>query len=338
MAKLKIKNHPQIKSASTDPDREPYDPFKHGVSMSCLNLWLECRESCRLKYVHGIKPDRTSNAFIQGDINAQLQEVFYKGLRAGEFEDRVDAAHAIGRKAAQIEKEALKKSGSNLQNILDALAVAEVLIPQYVNHYWEEDSGKDWNLVEDFFEVPLQTVHGEIVLKGAYDGGFLSKGKQWLFETKFKARWADSFVAALQIDLQITIYMRALEVLGEGPPAGCLYNLVRKPGLRMKKTERKQEFHGRILEDVVARPDHYFERHKIQFTPGERKMHSARLVRLVEEFLSWWTYAVQDRGQSPLENRDPLWNSQACDGKYGACRHLDICANRNLSGYTGYCI
>jgi hypothetical protein len=80
-------------------------------------------------------------------------------------------------------------------------------------------------------------------------------------------------------DPQVSLYLRASQALGWGANE-VLYDVMRKPELRRseaksRKTgpETDEEFEQRCLEDIAARPEHYFRRERIVRLESEVDAH-----------------------------------------------------------------
>lgn len=111
-------------------------------------------------------------------------------------------------------------------------------------------------------------VSGERTLVGKRDGIAYSEkfNKNFLYEIKTSGD-ADrnTYRHKLQLDRQISVNIKALHAEGVKCD-GVIYDILWKPKL-IRKVDRKtmpdetlEEFRKRIIEDVTARPEHYFER------------------------------------------------------------------------------
>ncbi len=161
--------------------------------------------------------------------------------------------------------------------------IADSLLRGYLQRYQGDWTGKysfsnptvkpdKWLGLEDQFKFDYRFEDGLVVpIRGMFDGVFTAKqGTTWLFETKFLSRVDEEGLEdLLPFNLQVMLYLTALYERSGDKPAGVLYNVVRRPGLRQKKNESLREFSDRILEDVVGRPDHYFIRWDMTITQGE---------------------------------------------------------------------
>lgn len=328
--KVNIKNP----SPNKKTDFELYDPRKHGVRQSMLSQWMTCRELARLNVVHGWRTAGASVPFIYGTLSHGVIKGVYRGLRDGRISElkNVHDGMAIFMHESEQEWLAEVKTPTTAQNDIkeDSCAILMKKLPFYFSKWWEEDTRVKWSMVEDKFMIPMEMADGEIVpLIGTFDATFLTPGNDlWLFETKNKARWPENIGTFLPLDLQVGIYLTALEKVYKKTPVGVRYNLLRRPGEKRKKEESMADFSDRIAANVQKDPDHYFQRLEIELTKSERDEHVTRTYYLVEQFYEWWKETMLHPNV-----RDLMWNSGACENKYGVCSMLDACANSDFSGY-----
>jgi hypothetical protein len=73
-------------------------------------------------------------------------------------------------------------------------------------------------------------------------------------------------------DAQVSLYLLAAERLGLGITE-ILYDVLRKPALRLKKGETPEAFEQRCLETIAENPEHYFQRKVLTRNERERAAH-----------------------------------------------------------------
>jgi hypothetical protein len=310
-----------------------YDPRVHGVRQSMLDTWMSCREKARLSIVQGWRDKAASMPLIYGSLSHGVLKQVYRGLRDGSITE-IDTVYKalelfIGESEADWRREC--PMPTSLQEVMmeEACAILTKKLPWYFYKWWEDDTTVKWSMVEDKFMIPMQMDDGEIVpLIGTFDATFKKDSGLWLFETKNKSRWGDDIGTYLPLDLQVGIYTTALSVLYNESPAGIRYNILRRPSERRKKEEGLVEFSDRIATNVEGDPEHYFFRMDIELTTAEKDEHIKRTEALIQAFYNWW----KETEQHPDE-RDLLWNSGSCDGKYGVCKMLTACANKDFTPY-----
>ena len=116
----------------------------------------------------------------------------------------------------------------------------------------------------------------------------------------------------VNVDPQATTYLAAARAL-KLPQTSVLWNVIRKPLLRLKNAETEAQFFARLLEDMASKPDWYFQRATIVRLEHE---HDA-FVHDVES----WSLAMD----SSSHTRAPR-NPDACM-KFGReCDFFGVCS------------
>lgn len=322
---MKLKN--PLKPPKQKKKGKPYNPETMGVSVSCLNMFLACREQCRLRYVLGYKPLLQKSVFLEGGI-------YHDGIKdiTRYYRDKKKANEGGAIKVAlKFLKETEKEWSSGKSKTADrevALSTVDkgtAILPGYIHRWYKDDIKREWELVEDKFEVPLQMSDGKTIkFIGYYDATFKDKKKKWIKESKFKARISDGYEDSLINDLQVQGYVASLKMGGDAP-AGCLFDITRKPAIRNRQGESKKDYIDRLMDDVEKRRDHYFNRYRITYTKTEINDAVMRLEFLVQTFWDWWKQCHKER--------DLLFNSGHCESVYGLCTFNPICANGDFSGH-----
>jgi hypothetical protein len=303
--------------------RRRYDVDKDGTNASLLGRWLDCREKARL-YLLGWAPRRIGSGRVLGVIIHGVNDEIYSAYQNGDL-DCLPSPKRIRKEIARMEKRWKQSNpradADTLQTLELQCAMAEAILPVYYQFWHKDLTHTDWMSLEHKFKVPLANTH----LIGRMDGNFKPvKGRKvlWLFETKTKSRIADerkgqhnTLVDILPFELQTNLYLGAMVVLYGQDPGGLLMNVIRRPGLRLKKGEGPRAFAERVARDVRKRPEFYFHRIRMSVDHQDllriRKEHEA----LVQDFVQW----AKGRG---FHYR----NSNQCENKYGTCEYLGICS------------
>ena len=203
------------------------------------------------------------------------------------------------------------------------------MLPAYVKYWYKDYTDLKWEKVEGVFKVPFsvkdrQGTEYETFLRGKIDGSFqLKNGGTWLFETKTKSRIDEEILAdILPFEMQANIYLSVLRRIDKKNPSGLLYNIIRRPSLRQRKSESIKSFADRITQDVKERPDWYFVRMEMSVDPTEIDRFEMGLEDLVSDFLLWWS------GKSGHYK-----NTNHCQNKFGVCPFIALCLRNEKSNY-----
>jgi len=294
-----------------------YDPERDGISQSLLGKWLNCRQISRWDLT-GWTPKRVSLAMTNGTIgHAILQRVYdaHRKNKAGTILTKPGFKKTINLVEKIWLAENPRPTRQVLQDLEFALLFAEILLPIYFD-YWKEDFKKlKWVALENEFKIPYQTKDGrKTFIRGKMDGVFRRAGL-WLFESKFKSMINEvNIIDTLSIDLQVLLYLWALGKGYKLTPSGVLYNVIRRPGLKLGKGTLPQ-LGKRIEKDILKRQEFYFFRFEVATDKSDIAKWSIKFEAMITDFLDWW--------EGKVGHYD---NSNSCITKYGRCAFLGACA------------
>jgi hypothetical protein len=249
-------------------------------------------------------------------------------MRAGKIKTQGDVSKALVQIEGDMVK-ALPKDAQSREMLEDVLWKLRPVFQGYFAHY-KTDFSLPWVTVEGRFLVDLAP---GIKITGTMDGGYLGKGGAFsVFENKFRGRIdAENITDVLALDLQLSFYTQAAAAYGY-PIGPRVFNIVKKPQQRQKKEEKKSEFSARILGEIMAAPKEYFFREPSPISPQEIAAQKARLIGLCAAYLAWFD-GLKGESQNPAV-LDALANPGQCEGKYGVCEYLGLCAQGNCGLYV----
>lgn len=316
-----------------------YDLLRDGITYSSLETWITCPEKFRLGVVEGLSALKSSVALDFGSQFHNAHDVLYSMARDGtldvsQIEETVEMI--LDEMYEKMEAELLAKlpRPEDLEEWKQTFESMAVTFRAYVRYYISDftDKGLQWESLEELFKIPYTIqLPGEesvtIYVRGKRDGTFSVKDKMskrrrvYLFETKTKAIIDDGATFdKLSFELQCNLYLSTLrQKLGGETPGGVLYNLVRRSQLRLKKTETRQEYVERIAEDIAARPEHYFQRINVAITEKDLNEWEPTFLSMLTQIYRW------SRGEFHYRN------SAACNGRFGVCHFLTVCASGDKS-------
>lgn len=315
-------------------DAQPlsYDPEIDGVTNSLLSTWGACREKARLS-LKGVTRRGSSFPLTFGGITHWLLEHVYEDHRMGRLKHGVTVAYV---KSYLQKAETLWRQENPMADALAfqyyelTIMLNELLMPIYFEHWRKKDFVEtEWVGLESEFRIPFEVTRNGITyktkLRGKRDGMFRKANKKglWLFETKTKSRIDEgTLVDMLPFESQINLYLVAMWLETNEMPRGVRYNIIRRPGLRQKKTENLKSFALRMGDDIRKRPTWYFLRQSMEVDPKELDRYYGELEDRVWEFIHWW------------KGFGGHWKeSSHCENKYGVCQNLSICSQQDYSAF-----
>ena len=272
------------------------------ISPSALQIYAECPRRYSYRYVHGREPISTAPSLSFGRVMHSALEVFWRDGKE----------HVPGW---------LKENAVQLEETQAAKLVAMLT-------YYDPPSG-DYEVVsvEQAFERPIihpsrRTGLVSMQLGGRTDAVVrkLSDGSLWVLEHKSTSDDIQGFGPywqRLAIDRQSSIYAMASGAVG------VLYDVLRKPALKLSKGESVEQYEARMIEAIAADTERYYQFREIHKTPAdltETQIDVYQAARLVGTSMreGWWPK-----------------NTGACRSLYGTCPFLDVCTGRaNLDDET----
>ena len=322
--KVNKKKNAFAKKHSQKPFR---DIEKDGITYSFLDEWLMDREQARLSYVEGWSSKGLSVPLDFGLSFHDCLEWVAKGRSYKTAYRRVLNPY-YERKAPKIEYHERGK-------LLQIIDMADVVFKEYWKYWQNFDKDFRYLFQEESFNVPHRTKNGhEVPLRGRWDAVYQSSDNGiWLMENKTKSVIDElGLLAALPFDLQSMLYVHALQTHLKKPVAGILYNVIRRPQLRQKKTENHEEFIQRVQDDVVKRPEHYFMRWKVDLTQDDiDKWVTRSLDPILDQVYLWWQ-SIKENPFEPWESSLHYANPTALFTRYGRSRYFDMITRGSTDG------
>lgn len=306
-------------------DNFKYDPRKDGVTQSILSGFLKCREFSRLS-LEGWTPLKTGAALQFGEIAHNVLDVVYSEVRDGKRKKSPQQEEVVGYIAEQqkLWEKSVRgmRAGKEESEQLEVnAALLEAVLPHYFKFWEKEDfGGVKWVALEKEFDLFLYGVR----MRGKIDGLFRDKaGALQLLETKTKGRIEEgNLFDLLAFDFQTNYYDVAAEQVFKEAPKGARYNVIRRPGQKLKQGERLGDYVKRVEKEIIDDPKHYFLRFRIDKPKKEMDLFKKELQIKVKDFVDW------------CDGKIPTYrNETACMDRFGACRFLKICSSGNYDGF-----
>lgn len=162
----------------------------------------------------------------------------------------------------------------------------ETLQTLLLGHFWRyQDDDIEFVAAEQSFEIPLVNprtgrTSRTFRLAGKIDG--IVRLPDWrLAVLEYKTAGEDispdsDYWLRLRCDGQISLYVMAARAMGHDV-ATVLYDVTRKPTIRLRKSETPEQYGERLLKDIGDRPDYYFQRREVPRLEDELAEFSAEL-------------------------------------------------------------
>lgn len=283
------------------------------LSFSSISLYLECRRKYYNQKVLNVFPKKSATYFVFGEALHKFLERHYTKIPNPEL--------AIDEVFKNVQLGLLDKD--QVHDLEVQRSMAHGIAAAYPAHYEADLHNYKTFLPERKFELNLRdfSYTGEIDMLIQDQAG-----DWWIFETKTASGQGltSDYIDRVKVDWQVTGYLVAAKSIIGVRPRGVVYNIIKKPGIRLKKGETKQAFQRRVYEEYTkhAKAKNYFSRHE---------------YLLSEDQVSDWKRQVIEIGQEIVArhqaaNKRPwLQSTNACIGKYGTCIYLPACIDRKFN-------
>lgn len=257
-------------------------------TVSSIREWRTCRRRYQYKHVELVRPARSTSALSLGTAVHAGIESFLKS-------------------------EPVSVDGCEFINDSDR-SKARAMVRAYVERW--QPGRAEWATVEveGTFE---QRLNGSALLCGKWDAllRHLPTGRLYLVEHKTTSddpsEVGSDYWQRLAVDLQLTVYQHvAAQKYGE--PVALLYDVVRKPSVRLKKDEDAAAYESRCYEQMSAAPDEWLVRREVHRLDEQARVIMAELredIEAIEKYTGSWPR-----------------NDSACTSYGSTCPYLSVCS------------
>ncbi len=282
--------------------------FENGKTLtnSARSTFLNCRKKYEYTYVYGLASRKPSIPFLVGGLfHNELDEMYTNGV----FDE--DAARK------RIDDACEKASGQegltpdDSDKIWMQKAIVLGMVRGYAKFYLKDDL-KKWKIIrcEGSFTVELP---GGWTYRGKTDMVVEDRKtkKRFLVEHKTAGRLDAGYVAKLPLDNQIIGYAWADREQGNNYD-GVVYNVAKKPTIRLKGNETQSQFLKRVEDEYVLYPAKYFYREPLEFSDANLDRFGEELKKFVKNI---------DRAH---DEKDFYQNTTQCTSM-GVCPFMRLC-------------
>jgi hypothetical protein len=300
-----------------DYDCGVWNLWRDGATASLLTEFSQDRGATKVKYVDGWTPREESMGLAFGSCVHDVFEATYdlfQGLSHDTIMTGITTGEPIKQYIAEYDQkwraEHPDPSTEALQQQQMVYGYAKAVLPSYFKRWIGDFTGqytfmpntvthpKKFLATEGEFRVAYTYPDGlQVWLRGKRDLLFLDKaGNEWVQDTKCLSVIQDKEILRFfPIDLQQNLYILARFIeniragrVDDAMPAGCIKNIVRRPGHHMRKDEPLPDFFTRVAKDV-SDPKQWDVKDKKGttgwFVRYEMQMSEAELLNWVENWL-----------------------------------------------------
>jgi RecB family exonuclease len=271
------------------------------LTHSSLQTYRTCPHKYLLRYVIRLRREREADALRIGSVFHDAMQRINTGASSPAVYDWIDQNYSVVPEWA---------------SVTDWQVEAQDVRQLVAGHQWRYEADNIRFLAaETQFEFTLPGTHNVRIL-GKIDGTVETpEGRIAVLEYKTSGEDisdAGDYWLRLRCDPQISIYMLGARAAGYAAST-VLYDVTRKPTIRLRQKETPEEYGARLLTDIGDRPEYYYARREVARLDDE-------LNRTLDELR-------QHVAQIRQATRRGLWyrNVGAMTCRY--CEFASICLN-----------
>lgn len=299
-------------------------PASNVLTSTRLSTMRRCLRQHYLRYELGLARDRE-------DAALRIGSAFHKGLEArhgGLDRERAVAAAIDGYDAMP-----------DWANATAWQVERETVAAMLEGHFWRYGNDDvEYIAVERTFELPLidpatGIASPTFTVAGKIDAVVrLPDGRIAVLEYKTSGedigRDAEYWLR-LRIDPQISLYVLAARALGFDA-ATVLYDVTRKPTIRLRRDETPTQFGERLRTDIGDRPDYYFARREIPRLEQDLAEHQPEVWQQARALVGH-----RDRAEQLGRDAQHAWFRNVGRFTCGTCSFADLCLQSIAVDPTG---
>lgn len=277
---------------------------------SRLQQNLTCPRSFKHRYLVGVVSRKRPTYFVFGEAMHKFIEFFYRTkdakLALKQVENVFDSVDASLLNREEMHALSCDKAA--------AMGIAEV----YPTFYKQDFDEFKTFLTEQKFTIPLPGTSHKYF--GTIDALLQDHaGDWWILETKTAAAQTinDSYFERVKIDSQVSGYMHGGKSMLGVFPRGVLYNVIKKPTIRLKMGETLQAFQIRVKQEYThfAKEKAYFQRQQLVVATHRLDTWAEDMARMMNDLAA------------KIESKDKYWpmNTGACRTGFSECPFMNAC-------------
>lgn len=216
------------------------DEFKesYNLSFSSLSAYLRCPRLFWYQAIRKLEFVSIKIPFVIGNhVNEGLHEIYKKNPNA--IKDVM--------KKFNVDKKNLLMTPGITPKIIEDLEESEMVIRALLKTYGDiyKKHIEKTKHVHTEFEIKYQ-FDKRVTIKGFIDNVLKQSGKLFVHEVKTTSFLTSDYISRIQISLQIHMYFYFYNILNEVPMHGIIYDVLRKPSIRQKQKETREEYLERL--------------------------------------------------------------------------------------------
>jgi len=258
------------------------------LSYSKINTFKECRKKYFYQYIEKLRPKTKALALMMGEALQNALEALYR-----DFREKKGKYVGLGNK---INKEQVAK---DLKIILDDIdnyffdkGITEPTIISTINAmfqgYVKKHYYNDLLIIDEYipeYEYEKELFPG-VTLLVKIDGLVRTGNLWWIFENKSTSGDPRTVKAELSFGDQGKTYLYGVDKEAEG----VIFNVIKKPSIRLKKSESTEDFLKRLIDEYVLTPEKYILREDATYSNKQMEEFEKDTFQVAREMVDCCAY------------------------------------------------
>lgn len=300
MAKKRVNKNRRSKPPAKKIARTPLWALERdGITHTGIKSWQQCPEQFSLRYIEGLVHKSLKEPLVFGSLFHQCLE--YRG-KLSPIE-----AMALYREQAKQTHQYDRDYMNALEHLIHKVAA---IFPAYEKEYPLRAEARCIR-AEKSFSIPVEIMGVRFNIRGKRDREIAAKGKKVaLQEVKTKSKIDQVKIRhLLRADLQTLIYLWSMWKETGKVPAYLLYDVIKRPQLRVTRNETLQQHYTRVAKHAMdARKDYFFRWKVDPITERDLvRFENETLFPTLRAIVSWWLQVRQvpfARFDAPLHHQN----------------------------------
>lgn len=293
-------------------------------SHSKIQTYLDCHRKFQHYYLRRVTLRKRPTYFVLGEAIHKFIEMFYR------TQDVELAKRQIEQVFKSVDKTLMGREETHNHEVDKNIALGiAAAYPKFYNQDFDEFNKflteqefewkfPRWHDAQKDEDIP--TYRGKIDLLVQDHAG-----DWWLVETKTASAQTltPDYFERVKLDSQVMGYMWSAKYILGVFPRGVIYNVIKKPSIRLKKGESLAEFQRRVFLEYTK-----FATDKNYFTRTQVIVDQRRLDEWLVDHGRLANH-IQDR----VKTKNKWWpmNTGHCQGKFGSCAYMPACIARSYN-------
>lgn len=286
---------------------------------SRLQQFLTCPRSFKHRYLVGVVTRKKPTYFVFGEAIHKFIEFFYR------TKDPAMALKQVVTVFDSVDTTMLNRE--EMHELACDKAAATGISEVYPSFYKQDFDEFKTFLTEQKFTITLPgTKHR---YSGTIDALLQDHaGDWWILETKTAAAQSlnDDYFERVKIDSQVAGYMHGGKSIIGSFPRGILYNVIKKPSIRLKAGESLIAFQQRVKQEYLsfAKEKAYFQRQQLLVATHRLDTWERDTANLMNEVHEKIERARKEALKEVTSMLFPM-NTGACRSNFSSCQFMNAC-------------